>query len=64
MYFKLNPDAAGDYIDKDGKRYSISVARRIRTAAGINVGYQAFEGIDEALTEWGVTALEMEDTTV
>ena len=64
MYFKLTPDDAGDYIDAEGKRYSISVARRIRTVAGINVDYQAFESIDDALAEWGVTALRMEGPTV
>lgn len=60
MYFKKSPDPMGEYCDAAGVRFSIAVARRIRTARGVNVGYEAFESLEEALDEWGLCLVEME----
>lgn len=55
MYFKKSLDPAGEYEDANGQRYSIAVARRIRTAEGVNVGYEPFESLAAALATWGLT---------
>ena len=60
MYFKKNPDPAGDFADACGERFSISAARRIRTDAGVNVGYVPFESLQVALAAWGLFLVEKE----
>lgn len=60
MYFKKSPDPMGEYVDAAGKRFSIAAARRIRTAAGVNVGYAPFASLDAALQAWGLTVWKEE----
>lgn len=59
-FFKKLPDPMGDYGDDEGNRFSIAAARRIRTNKGVNVGYEAFESLADALTEWKLAELPME----
>lgn len=54
MYFLKMKDAGGEYIASDGTRYSIVMVRRIRTAQGINAGYEEFASLEDALTAWGL----------
>ena len=61
MYFKLIPDCAGDYVAMDGSRYSIAAARRIRTAAGVNMGYAPFESVKDAMQAWEITPIELDN---
>lgn len=60
MYFKKWPDPMGDYVDAEGKRFSLALARRVRSAAGVNVGYVPFASLEDALAAWGLSAVEME----
>jgi hypothetical protein len=60
MYFRKSPDPMGEYVDTAGNRFSIAAARRIRTTAGVNVGYAPFESLAAALQAWGLTVLEGE----
>lgn len=60
MYFKKLPDPMGDYVDAAGNRFSLSAARRIRTAAGVNIGYAPFDSINAALQAWGLTVWKEE----
>lgn len=54
-YFKKIIDALGEYEDAAGVRYSIAVVRRIRTTAGVNVGYEPFDTLSQALAVWRLT---------
>lgn len=56
MYFKKLPDPMGDYVDSEGNRFSIAAARRIRSTAGVNVGYVPFVSLEMALEYWGLMA--------
>ena len=60
MFFKKSLDPLGEYVDSEGNRFSIAAARRIRTNKGVNVGYEAFESLVVALTEWKLTVPSME----
>ena len=56
MKIKKIPDSDGLWMGRDGQRYSLSVVRRLRNAAGVNVGYADFDSLEDALEEWGLTA--------
>lgn len=58
MYFKKSPDPMGEYRDGTGNRYSVSAARRIRSSAGVNVGFVPFASLDAALEYWGLFAID------
>lgn len=60
MFFRKDMDASGGFVDADGLRWSVSMARRVRSAAGVNVGYVPFASLEEALAAWGLSAVEME----
>ena len=54
LYSKCeSPDGA--YVDAAGTRYEVSAARRVRSAAGVNVGYEPFLSLQDALEAWGLT---------
>ena len=53
-------DASGGFVDADRLRWSVSMARRVRSAAGVNVGYVPFASLEEALAAWGLSAVETE----
>ena len=56
MKFKREIDENGEWMDADGQRYSLSVVRRLRNAAGVNVGYEDFDSLEAALAAWGLSA--------
>lgn len=41
-------------MDADGVRFSISSARRVRSPQGVNVGYEEFPSLEDALEAWGL----------
>lgn len=51
MYFRKEEDADGVYLSKDGVRFSLQQARRVRPAAGWTV----FETLEDCLTAWGLS---------
>lgn len=51
----------GDYIAEDNTRFTVSTARRVRSADGINVGYEQFASLADALAAWGLTACPIEE---
>lgn len=60
MYFKKSPDPMGEYLDAAGNRFSIAAARRIRTADGVNVGYIAFDSLQDAMEAWGFSIVPID----
>lgn len=48
-------------MDADGVRFSISSARRVRSPQGVNVGYEEFPSLEDALAAWGLRESPMED---
>lgn len=50
----------GDYVNLDGTRYSIVIARRIRSTDGVNVGYREFSSLQDALLAWKLNRIEKE----
>ena len=46
--------ADGAYVDAAGVRFAVSEVRRVRNAAGVNVGYEAFASLQDALEAWGL----------
>ena len=57
MYFRRQPDPQGGFIDVDNTRFDILMARRVRSADGINVGYEQFASLADALEAWGLHVL-------
>ena len=47
----------GDYIAEDNTRYVVSSARRVRNPHGINIGYEEFPSLEDALKAWNLTQL-------
>ena len=60
MKIKREMDENGEWMDADGQRYSLLVVRRLRNAAGVNVGYEDFDSLDDALAAWGLEPVETE----
>lgn len=60
MYFRKMLDKVGDFVDSEGRRYALSVTRRIRSSAGVNVGYEPFDSLQAALAAWHLSVLEQE----
>ena len=65
MKIKREMDENGEWMDADGQRYSLLVVRRLRNAAGVNVGYEDFDSLEDALAAWGLhlDALDRKDET-
>ena len=51
----------GEWRDENGQRWALVVVRRLRNAAGVNVGFEEFESVEEALVAWGLQELTMEE---
>lgn len=64
MFYAKFTDREGCYMDADGVRFSISSARRVRSPQGVNVGYEEFPSLEDALAAWGlrVCSDEMPDS--
>ncbi len=60
MYFKKTPDPLGEFVAADGTRYSLACAKRIRTRDGVNVGYEPFLSLQDALAVWDLVSVEQE----
>lgn len=54
MRYRKEKDNAGPYLGKNGERFSIYAIRRIRTGQGVNVGYEEFATLEEALESWNL----------
>ena len=54
MYYARFESADGAYVDASGVRYDVSEVRRVRSAAGVNVGYVQFPSLEAALEAWGL----------
>lgn len=54
MYFRKQPDPQGGFIAADNTRFTVFTARRVRSADGINVGYEQFASLADALAAWGL----------
>ena len=65
MKIKKQKDENGEWIGRDGQRYSLLVVRRLRDARGVNVGFADFASLDDALAAWGLhmDALDRKDET-
>lgn len=62
MKIKKILDSDGVWMGADGQRYSLSVVRRLRDARGVNVGYEDFDSLEDALAAWGLQLVETEVT--
>lgn len=60
MLFRKITDAEGPYADASGTRYDVSAARRVRSVAGVNVGYESFLSLEDALKAWGLRIISGE----
>lgn len=54
MFYKTEKDVQGEYVGPDGDCYCVLVARRVRNAQGVNVGYVEFPSLEAALEYWGL----------
>lgn len=54
MYYLKITDPEGVYVNESGERFSISEVRRVRTPKGVNVGYEEYSSLKEALVAWGL----------
>lgn len=53
-YYARFECADGAFIDAAGTRYDVVQVRRVRDKCGINVGYEPFPSMEDALSAWGV----------
>ncbi|MBR5878811.1 MAG: hypothetical protein IKY91_04610 [Akkermansia sp.] len=60
MLYSKSGSPDGAYVDAVGTRYDVSAARRVRSAEGVNVGYEAFPCLQDALEAWGLRAFPAE----
>lgn len=54
MLYRKIMDANGDFQSQEGTRYSVCSARRVRNSDGVNVGYEEFSSLEEALEAWNL----------
>lgn len=54
MFYKLILDEYGDYVLPDGRRCCVAAARRMRNRQGMNVGYEEFPSLEEAVRAWNL----------
>lgn len=59
MYYKKVMDLQGAYCDALGIVYDVHVARRVRNAQGVNVGYEEFPSLEAALEHWGLVPISL-----
>ena len=51
----------GEWRDENGQRWALVVVRRLRDVRGVNVGFEDFASVDEALVAWGLRELTAEE---
>ena len=54
MKIKKIPDSDGTWVSADGLRYTLLVVRRLRDANGVNVGFEEFTSLADALERWNL----------
>ena len=54
MYYKRIMMLDGPYVDAAGQRWDVCAAFRVRDAKGVNVGYEEFPSLEDALAAWGL----------
>lgn len=59
MFYAKFESPDGDYIDAGGRRYDVSVVRRVRCSRGVNVGYEEFPTLEAALEHWGLVRVAL-----
>ncbi len=55
MYYRKKKTIQGEYVDKEGIRWSVLAARRVRSSAGINAEYECFSSLEAALSAWNLS---------
>ena len=63
MFFAKFECTDGAYVDAQGARYDVVSVRRVRNRSGVNVGYEEFPSLEDALAAWGLVACTREDLT-
>ena len=61
MLYSKSESPDGAYVDAVGTRYDVSAARRVRSAEGVNVGYEEVPSLQDALAAWGLTACPIDE---
>ena len=54
MKIKKILDMDGAWVSADGLRYTLLVVRRLRDSNGLNVGFEDFSSLADALEHWGL----------
>ena len=54
MKIKKVQDTDGTWVSVDGLRYTLLVVRRLRDANGVNVGFEEFTSLTDALERWNL----------
>ena len=54
MFFAKFECTDGAYVDAQGARYDVVSVRRVRNRSGVNVGYEEFPSLEDALAAWGL----------
>lgn len=52
MFYMKTLDPDGNYVNVAGERFSISAVRRVRSPKGVNVDYEEFSTLQDALAAW------------
>lgn len=64
MYYKLEEDAFGDYINEEKVRFFTNECNKAYTPEGINVGYTFFETREDMKEAWGITEYVEDESPV
>lgn len=57
-YYRREKTEYGSYVDEAGERWSVAWCHAIHSPRRLTpeqLGYEAFESMEEALTAWGLT---------
>lgn len=54
MFYQKLADVEGNYVNDSGERFSISAVRRVRNPKGVNVGYEEFTSLEDAVRSWNL----------
>lgn len=61
MVYKKFEDEQGPYIDIQGKRWTIMEAHEAYTPEGLNVGWDSFESLEQAIQAYGLIYQPIEE---
>lgn len=54
MMYRTEASNQGDYMTSDGTRCTLLCCRRVRTHAGVNIGWTAFDTLEECCKAWSL----------